>query len=82
MKAWISTTIAVVMIRIHTSSMDMINFVGAFPQRCLGQAESQCKGRATFWLNSLMEAEKFIHIVIANTTFVVCQLTTCVNVLN
>lgn len=77
-----STTIANVMISIHTSSMDVVSFVGVPPQGCPREAESQCKGRATFWLNSLMETKEFICIVVANATFVVHQLTTCMNVLN
>jgi hypothetical protein len=77
-----STTIANVMISIHANFMDVVSFVGAPPQGCPREAESQCKGRATFWLNRLMETEKFIRIVVANAFFVVHQLTTYVNVLN
>jgi hypothetical protein len=77
-----STTITNIMISVHTSSMGLVNFVGAPPQGCPREAKSQCEGRATFWLDSLMETEEFIRIVMANATFVVRQPTTCVNVLN
>jgi hypothetical protein len=67
------------MINVHTNSMDVISFVGALP---LGEVESQCKGSATFWFDSLMETKEFIHIVVVNATFVVHQLAICMNVLN
>jgi hypothetical protein len=75
-----STTISNVKIKVHTSSMDMISFVGAPFQGCPREVESQCEGRTTFWLDNLMETEEFIHIVVANATFVVHQLTTCMNI--
>jgi hypothetical protein len=78
-KASLSTTTTNTMINVHTSSMDVVSFVGPPP---LGEAKSQCKGIATFWLGSLMETKEFIHIVVVNATFVVRQLTACVNVLN
>jgi hypothetical protein len=78
-KASLSTTTTNVMISVHTSSMDMVSFVGPPP---LGEAKRQCKGSTTFWLNSLMEIEDLIYIVVVNATFVVCQLITHANVLN
>ncbi len=77
-----STIIANVMISTRANSMDVVSFVGAPPQGCPREAKSQCKGRATFWLDNLMETGEFIRIVVANATFVVRQLTICVNVLN
>jgi hypothetical protein len=64
-KASLSTITTNIMIDVHMSSMDMVSFVGVPP---LGEAESQCKGRATFWLDSLMENEEFICTVVVNAT--------------
>jgi hypothetical protein len=75
-KGLIATITTNVLIDVHMSSMDVVSFVGVPP---LGEAKSQCKGSVTFWLNSLMEIEEFICIVMVNATFEVCQLITCVN---
>jgi hypothetical protein len=58
------------------SFVDMVSYVET-PR----EAKSQCEGNATFWLGCLMEIEKLICVVMENATFVVRQLTTCVNVL-
>jgi hypothetical protein len=61
-----STTTTNTMINIHTSSMDVVNLVGA-PR----EAKNQCEGNATFWFYSLIKTKEFICIVIANVTFVI-----------
>lgn len=51
-KGLIATITTNVMIDVHMSYMDVVIFVGVPP---LGEPKSQCKGSATFWLDSLME---------------------------
>ncbi len=64
------------MIIIQMSFLHMVNSMGT-PR----EAKSQCKSNATFWLGCLMEIKELIYVVIDNATFVVCQFTTCANVL-